>query len=106
MRRAPVVEKLHVQEGAEQHFGVSAPRIVIEGPSGTEALPRRRRGPEPYRSGAEPVPRIVIEGLSGTEAAPRIVIKGPSRAEVAPVAFIWGPKTLAKPVSPRRASPV
>ena len=74
---------------------VLQPRIVIEGPSGTEAVPRIvMEGPSSTEavpriviegpSGTEAVPRIVTEGPSGTEAVPRIVIKGPSRNEVVP----------------------
>ena len=44
-----------------------------------------------YRSGAEAVPRIVIEGPSGTEAVPRIVIEGPSGAEAVPRIVMEGP---------------
>ena len=53
-------------------------RIVIEGPSGTEAVPRIvMEGP----SGTEALPRIVIEGPSGTEAVPHIVITASSLKE-------------------------
>ena len=74
------------------------------------------RGPERHRSGAEAVPRIVIEGPSGTEhcnrgpeqhrggtahyrgpeAATRIAMEGPSGTEAAPRIVIEGPSEQIK----------
>ena len=61
-----------LKKGPERYRGgtEAAPRIVMEGPERQGGPCIVMEGP----SGAEALPRIVIEGPSSTEAVPRIVM--------------------------------